>query len=566
MHEKRQEQNITRNPNAVRFVSLGGLEEIGRNMMFFEYKNEIIIIDIGLQFPEEETPGIDFIIPNVTYLEKKKANIKAIILTHAHYDHIGAIPYLMHKLGNPLIYTTRLTEKIVTKRQDEVPNAPKLKFEIIEAGRIVQLSEHFKAEFFDVTHTIPDGVGVLLETPVGNILHPGEYKLDRNTLGESKTFDALKKIGKRKIHVLLQDSTGAIKPGLSIPEETVHKNVADLFKKAEGRIILGSFASNLDRLYEFIKIADKMGKVVAISGFSMKNNIKIARTLGYMKIQESTLINLEDINKYNDDKILILCTGAQGEPNASLMRIAHGDHRQLQVKKGDTIIFSSSIIPGNERSVQSLKDHLTRLGAIVFTPETLDIHSSGHAPHDEIKKVIKAIKPNIYIPIHGYYFMRSANADIAQEAGLEKEQSILSDNGHVIEITKDGARENGERLPASYVMVDGLGVGDVGEVVLRDRRTLAEEGMVVVIASINKSTGKVIKNPDIISRGFIYLKENRELLDEMRRRVRNIVGRIPNYKDIDPDYVKTLIKDQISEFIYRKTERRPMVLPVIIEV
>jgi ribonuclease J len=564
--EGKQDGRFVQNPDALRFVALGGLEEIGRNMMFFEYKDEIVIIDMGLQFPEEETPGIDFIIPNTTYLEKKKENIKALILTHAHYDHIGAIPYLMQKLGNPVIYATRLTEKIVSKRQEEMPNAPKLRYELIKAGDKIAIGNYFKAEFFDTTHTIPDGVGILMETPVGNVLHPGEYKLDRNKLGESKTFETLKKIGKKKINVLLQDSTGAIKPGLSVPEEIVHKNVAGLFKKAQGRIILGTFASNLDRLYEFIKIADKMGKVVAISGYSMKNNIQISQNLGYMKIRQGLLINPEDIQKYDDNKVLVLCTGAQGESNASLMRIAQGDHRHIKVKSGDTVIFSSSIIPGNERSVQNLKDGLTRSGAMVYTSETMDIHSSGHAPQDEIKKVLKAIKPNFYIPVHGYYFMRFTNAGLAEEIGFGKEQSILVDNGEVVEITKDEAKPNGECLPASYVMVDGLGVGDVGEVVLRDRRTLAQEGMVVVIASINRRTGKVIKNPDIISRGFIYLKESKELLDEMRRKVRGVVGRIPHYQSVDPDYVKTLIRDQVSEMIFRKTERRPMVLPVIIEV
>ncbi|MDP2704658.1 MAG: ribonuclease J [bacterium] len=554
------------NDEALRFAALGGLEEIGRNMMFFEYKDEIVVIDMGLGFPEEATPGIDFIIQDVSYLEGKKENIKAVIITHAHLDHIGSIPYLIGRLGNPLIYTTGLSREIIKRRQEEIPNAPRLNFKIIKAGDTEEISKSFKAEFFDVQHNIPDTVGTILETPVGNILHPGEYKLGSGAGGKSKTLETFKSLTKKNILAFLQDSTGAIKPGRSVPEETVIKNIEELFKKAEGRIIVGTFSSLLDRLYEIIKVAEKMGKVVATSGLSMKTNIQIAQNLGYMKIGKGTMINLEDINKYNDNKLVILCTGAQGEADASLMRIANGEHRQIQVRPGDTLIFSSSIIPGNERSVQNLKDNLARQEAIIHTSETMDIHSSGHAPQEEIMEVIKIIKPKFYIPIHGYFFMRSTNRDLALQVGMKKENTVLVDNGEVIEFTKTSAEATGERVPASYVFVDGLGIGDIGEVVLRDRRTLAQEGMIVVIASINRKTGKVIKNPDIISRGFIYLKENRELLNEIRKRIRGIIGRIPRYQDVDPDYVKNLMRDQISEFLYNKTNRRPMVLPVIIEV
>lgn len=551
----------------MRFAALGGLEEIGRNMMFFEYENEILIIDIGLQFPEEETPGIDFIIPNVTYLEKKKAAIKGIILTHAHYDHIGGIPYLMGRLGNPTIYTTQLTREIVNKRQQEALNAPQLKYHIVKSGDRVSISPSFEAEFFDVTHTIPDTIGVTLHTPVGIIVHPGEYKLDRETKNESKTLDAFKNIAKKHaVYAFLQDSTNADRPGVSVPEREVRKNIEIVFKKADGRLILATFASLLDRLYEIIKIAEKLGRVVAISGYSMKNNIQIAQNLGYMKFDRGTIVNVEDARNIPDNKLLILCTGAQGEPNASLMRIVNGEHRHIQIKPGDTVLFSSSIIPGNERGVQTLKDNLARQGARVYTSQEIDIHSSGHAPADEISEVIKTLQPKFYVPIHGFYFKRHANAELAAEAGVPRARSIVVDNGEIVEFTKDTARATGETVPASYVFVDGLGVGDVGEVVLRDRRTLAQEGMVVVIAAVGRRSGKMIKNPDIISRGFIYLKENKEILDEVRRKIRSIIGRIPSYQDVDPDYLKGLIRDQIGEYLYNKTKRRPMILPVIIEV
>ena len=551
----------------MRFAALGGLEEIGRNMMFFEYGDEIIIIDAGLQFPEEATPGIDYIIPNVSYLEERKEKIKALIITHGHYDHIGAIPYIMGKLGNPVIYATSITKEIIAKRQEEFVNAPKLNFEIIKSGETHQLSKNFKAEFFGVTHNIPEGVGMVLDTPVGKIVHPGEFKFDYDTDGKPRGLEVWEKIGKQKIHTLFLDSTGAEEPGYSISERVVEQELEKLFKKAGGRIILATFSSLLDRIAEIIKIAEKLNKKVAISGSSMKTNVQIARNLGFMKIKKETIISLEEIHKYPDDKLLLLCTGAQGEPNASLMKIANGEHRYIQIKKGDTLILSSSIVPGNERSVQILKDDLSRQGALVYHYKMIDIHSSGHAPQEELKTVMKMVKPKFFIPIHGYYFMRWRNAQHAQEVlGLKPEETILIDNGQIISFGKDSVKITDEMIPAYYVMVDGLGVGDVGEVVLRDRRVLAQEGMVVIIATLDRHSGKFLKNPDIISRGFIYLRENKEFVEELRKRIRGLITRIPRHQQLETDYIKSLMRDQIGQFLYNKTKRRPMVLPVIIEV
>jgi len=552
---------------AVRFAALGGMEEIGRNMMFFEYQDEIIIIDAGLQFPEEATPGIDYIIPNVSYLEERKKNIKALIITHGHYDHIGAIPYIMGKLGNPVILATALTKEIIARRQEEFINTPKLNFQIIKAGETHQLSPNFKAEFFGVTHNIPEGVGMILDTPVGKIVHGGEFKFDYDVEGNTRGLDTWEKIGKQGIHTLLLESTGAEEPGYSISERVVEQELEKLFKKATGRIILGTFASLLDRLAEIIKIAERLNKKVAISGLSMKTNIQIARNLGFMKIKKDVIIPLEDIRKYHDDKLLILCTGAQGEPNASLMKIANGEHRHIQIKKGDMVILSSSIVPGNERSVQVLKDDISRQGALVYHYKMIDLHSSGHAPQEELKIVMKLVRPKFFIPMHGYYFMRWRNAQHAQEAlGLKPEETILIDNGQIVLFFKDAVKVTDEVVPAYYVMVDGLGVGDVGEVVLRDRRVLAQEGMVVIIATLDRHSGKFLKNPDIISRGFIYLRENKEFVEEMRKRIRGLVSRIPRHQQLESDYIKSLIRDQIGQFLYNKTKRRPMVLPVIIEV
>lgn len=559
-------ESATHDSASLRFVPLGGLEEVGRNSMFFEYKNEIVIIDLGLQFPEEETPGIDYIIPNITYLEQKKANVQAVILTHAHYDHIGAVPHLIEKLGNPPIYATSLTKAIVEKRQDDFPNAPKPEIHTIKNGQTVKLSNYFEAEFFGVAHNIPETSGVVLKTPVGNIVHFADFKIDYNSDDKPQGLEEFERIGKMGIHSFMIDSTNAEEEGHSLSERVVEKNLEEIFRKADGRIIVATFASLLTRIAEIVKIAEKIGRKVVLSGYSMKTNVQIAQNLGFVKAREGTIVPLEDINKMRDDKLLVLSTGAQGESNASLMKIINGEHRHIKIKPGDTVIFSSSIIPGNERGVQVLKDNLSRQGAIVYHSKIVDIHSSGHAPQEDLKLVMKLIKPKFVVPVHGYYFMRSTNGQLAREVGIPKENVMLMDNGQVAELGPNSFKITKETVPAFYVMVDGLGVGDVEEVVLRDRRALAQEGMIVVIVTIDRSKAKILKSPDIISRGFIYLKESKELLEELRKRIRGLIGRLPTYQPVEADYLKTLIRDQLGQFVYNKTKRRPMILPVVIEI
>ena len=554
------------NDEAVRFVPLGGLEEVGRNCMFLEYKDEIVIIDVGLQFPEDETPGIDYIIPNTQYLEAKKQNIQAIILTHGHYDHIGALPHIAAKLGNPTVYATSITKAIIEKRQEDFPNSPKLKIVTIKNGDEMKISKNFDAVFFGVPHTIPETSGVLMKTPAGNVVHFADFRVDYNDAGEPQGLEEFERIGKMGVHTFMIDSTNAEKPGHSVSEKTVERNLEEIFKKAEGRIIVATFSSLLTRIAEIIKICEKLGRKVALNGYSMKANVQIAQTLGFVTAKEDTIVPIEDVAKIKDNKILILSTGAQGESNAGLMKMITGEHRHLKIKQGDTMVLSSSVIPGNERSVQTVKDNLARQGAIVYHSSLVDIHSSGHAPKEDLALVMKLINPKYLVPVHGYYFMRAANGITAREAGIPKENVILMDNGQVAELTKDKLTVTTENVPAYYVMVDGLGVGDVEEVVVRDRRTLAAEGMIVVILTLDRSKGKLLKNPDIISRGFIYLKENQELIDEMRKRVRGIMERLPNYREIEPDYVKTLIRDQVGQFLYNQTRRRPMILPVLIEI
>lgn len=550
----------------LRFVPLGGFEEVGKNMMFFEYGDEILIIDAGLQFPEENTPGVDYIIPNVSYLEEHKKNVKGMIVTHGHYDHIGAIPHVLEKLGNPTIYTTRITKEIIAKRQGDYPNVPMPVFDIITAGDTRKISANFTAEFFAVTHNIPDGIGILLHTPAGKIVHPGEFKFDYDSEGNPRGLDTWEKLGKQGIHTLLLDSTGSEVPGWSVSERVVETELEKVFRNAKGRLIVAAFASLLDRLIAIIGIAEKIGRKVAISGYSMKTNFEITQNLGYAKINKGTIVPIESIKKYPDNKILILSTGAQGEPRASLTRIANGEHKQIKLKMTDTVVFSSSVIPGNEHSVQVIKDNLARQCWNIYHNKMLDIHSSGHAPIEELKTVIRLIKPRFFIPMHGHFFMRLRNTQHAQEVlGLPKENTVVSDNGIVIEIGKDSVKATSEEVTNSAVMVDGLGVGDVEEIVLRDRRNLAEEGMIVLIVTLDRH-GRVIKNPDIISRGFIYLKNQKEFIEEIRRRLRSIIHRLPNNRSVETDYTKTLIRNQVGQFVYNKTKRRPMILPVIIEV
>lgn len=562
----REERRAERPDTLVRFVPLGGLEEVGRNCSFFEYKNEIVVVDVGIQFPEEETPGVDYIIPNVSYLESRKQNITGIILTHGHYDHIAAIHYLIERLGNPIIYTAELTKEIVAKRHEEFTNAPKLNFHVVKPGDRVHLSDHIEAEFISVGHTIPDALGFILETPVGKMVSFGDFRLDVDERGRPQHTDVFEYIGRQNVHTIFLDSTNADREGFSLSERTVEKNIESLIKGAEGRVIIATFASLLTRIAEILKIAERLGRKVAVNGRSMRDNVEIAKRLGYLKVKKETFINLEDVNKHRDEKVLILSTGAQGEPNAGLMRIVSGEHRYLRLKDSDTVIFSSSVIPGNERSVQALQDNIARQANEVYNSRLLDIHVSGHAYQEDLKLVMKLTKPKFVVPIHSHFFRRTLVKKLAKEVGIEHDRVVLMDNGQVAELTRDTFRVTDQKVPSFYVMVDGLGIGDVEEVVLRDRRNLAQEGMIVAIVTLDRRNGRLLKNPDIISRGFIYMKENQVVLEEIRKRVRGIVSRLPSYQEVETDYVKTLIRDQIGQFVHSKIRRRPMIIPVVIEI
>lgn len=551
----------------IRIIPLGGVEEIGRNMTIVECGNDIVVIDAGLEFPIEETPGIDYIIPNTKYLESRKHKIRALIISHGHLDHIGAIPYIMDMIGNPTIYTTKLTKAMILKKQEEFPHAAKLRIEEVRSGDKIKLGA-LAARFFDITHTIPDAIGIIIETHLGNIIYPGDFKIELDAKGNPLQIDSYIKIGKENNLALLLESTNAEVPGFSIPEKTVHRNLEKIISEAKGRVITGTFSSLLERIIELIKIAEKYDRKVVIDGFSMKTNVEIAKELGYFKPKENAIISVERINDYPPEKILAICTGAQGEENAALMRIANRKHKHIKIQKEDTIVLSSSIIPGNERSIQNLKDNLARQGAKIIHYKVADVHASGHAYQEELKMMVKMINPKFLIPIHGYYFMLKNNADLAESIGMRGENIVPPlRNGSIIEIAKNKIQTLKESAPANYVMVDGLGVNDVKEVVLRDRQMLAQDGIFVVITVINSQTGKVQNSPDIISRGFIYLRESQELLKQTRQLIKKTVEEATGkMHPINVTYVKDLLRERIGKFLFQKTKRRPMVLPVLIEV
>jgi len=545
---------------------LGGLEEVGRNCTLFEYEGDIILIDLGLQFPEEDMPGIDYIIPNIGYLKGKEKRIRGVIISHAHYDHIGAIPHLIPALGYPPIYALPLTNAIIKKRQEDYKNLRPLNIHNIKLTDKLRLG-NFELEFFHLNHNIPDSMGIVINTPEGAIVHTGDWKFDYQPAGEPPAdLQRIAAIGSRGVLALLSDSTNASQPGHQMSESEISVNLEEIIAKAPGRIIIGTFSSLLSRIKQIIELSEKHGKIVALDGFSMKSNVEIAKELSYMKFSPKTLIDLKATHQYPDNKVVVVCTGAQGEKNASLMRIANGEHRLIKLVSGDTVVFSSSVIPGNERTVQRLKDTLFRKGAEVIHYQMMDVHAGGHAKADDVKLMIRLLNPKYFVPIEGNHFLLHYNARVANSVGIPKENTFIADNGQVMEFSRGVGKLTKTKLPADYVFVDGLGVSDDTNVVLRDRQVLAEDGMVVVIATVDSKTGKLIQNPDIISRGFVFLKEHKELIEDLRHRVRKIIQDSDPLSWADTNFIKNKIRDYVGQFLFSKTEKRPMVLPVVIEV
>jgi len=567
--EKTIQKTTKKSTNSLRMIPLGGLGEIGRNMTLLEYGKNILIIDVGLRFPEENMPGIDFIIPNFEYLKKRKNDIVGIVFTHGHYDHIGAFPYIIEHIWrkNLKIFASPLTKGIILRRQEEFSKQPKLKIEEVKDGSRIRLGQ-FKIEFFRQNHNIPDNLGLFIETPVGNILHTSDFKFDAHPMNDLPTdFKKLNSLGKRNVLLMLSDSTGAEEEGHSLSEKEIAENLEEIFKTAPGRIISATFASLINRIQQMISISEKYKRKVCIEGYSMKTNVEIAKRLGYVKAKKTTFINSKQIKNYPDSQVTILCTGAQGEAKAALMRIASKEHRFIKIKRNDSVIFSSSVIPGNERTVQNVKDEILKQGAKVFHYKMMDIHAGGHGKKEELKEMIKIINPKFFFPIHGHHSMLISHAELAKEMGIHEKNIILPENGQVISLTQKKISLEKEKVPSNYVMVDGLGVGDVGEIVLRDRHILAEDGMFVIITIVDRQTGKVMGSPDIISRGFVYLRESKRLLKDTRKRVIGIINRATGSGGaVNWTYVKDEIRNKIGQFLFTSTKRRPMILAVIIEV
>jgi len=556
----------------LRIIVLGGLEEVGRNMTIFEYGKEIIIVDMGLQFPEEDMPGIDYIIPNVAYLSGKEDWIKGVIITHGHFDHIGAIPHIMGKIGNPPMFMGKLTAGIVRKRAEEFNKCPKLNIAEINETSVLQLGRFFRVEFLRVNHSVPDCFAVIIQTAVGTIVHSGDFKIDFSPVNDKPAdLNRIALIGSKGVTLLMSDSTDATETGYQISESSIGDEMSRLFEKMNGRIIIGTFASQLSRIQKIFDLAQKYNRRINLQGRSMNDNVEIAHQIGYLKFSPGILASDHELKQLPDNKIIIIGTGAQGESNAFLMRVVSGEHRSVQLKTGDTVIFSSSVIPGNERTIQNLRDMIVREGAKVINYEMMDIHAGGHAKQEDLKLMMRLLKPKFIMPIEANHYMLQAHAELAEQVGIAKERIFVADNGQVVELAKTANGEVtgklvGERVPTDYVMVDGLGVGDVSNIVLRDRRVMAEDGMIVIITTIDTKTGDPIGNPDIISRGFVYMKENKELIQKTRIKVKKIV------KDHDPrtpaadDYIKNKIRNDIGQFLFSQTKRRPMVLPVVIKV
>ncbi|OQB10207.1 MAG: Ribonuclease J 1 [Parcubacteria group bacterium ADurb.Bin216] len=554
----------------LRIIPLGGLGEVGRNMMLLECNNEILVIDIGFRMPEEDMPGIDYIIPNIEYLleNDRYKKIVGVLITHGHFDHIGGIPYIINRIGNPPIFASSLARGIILKRQDEFPDNPKLDITEANDGFKTKLGQ-FEIEFFRQNHNIPDNMGLFIKTPFGNIVHTSDFKFDPFPVNEPPTnYEKIKRIGNEGIDLLMCDSTGAEEEGHSLSEKQIFENMDNIFKEAKGRIIISTFSSLVNRVQQVITLSEKYGRKVGFIGHSMKSNVEITKKLGYLKAEKGSLLKkVADANNLPDKEVTIMCTGAQGEENAGLMRVATGEHQSICIKPGDTIIFSSSVIPGNERTVQMVKDDLLRQRAIVINYKMMDIHAGGHAQREEIREMISMIKPKFFMPVHGQYSMLFANARLAETMGVPEDNVVLAESGQIINLFKDKIELDKKEVTSDYVMVDGLGVGDVGEIVLRDRQMLAQDGIFVVIAAVNRKTGKVQGSPDIISRGFVYLKESKDLLYQTRKRTVQIIekatasGSVVNWT-----YVRDTLRNNIGDFLFQKTQRRPMVLPVVLEV
>ncbi len=548
--------------NGVKIIPLGGLKEIGKNITAYEYKDQIVVIDCGMTFPGDEMLGIDIVIPDVSYLIENKHKVKAFFITHGHEDHIGAIPYVLNQINAP-IYATKLTCALIRNKVKEFNLA--LNINEVNYGDVIDVGA-FKAEFIAVTHSIPDSASIALYTPVGTIFQTGDFKIDLTPIdGVRPDLTRIAEIGKKGVSLLLADSTNVERPGHTLSESTIGETFNELFSKADGRILVATFASNVHRVQQIISAAEKHDRFVALSGRSMLNVANTAIEMGYIKIKEKTLIDINQAHNYPPNKVCIIMTGSQGEPMSALTRIANDEHKKIKLTSKDTVIISANPIPGNEKSVTAVINNLMAKDANVIYDKIANIHVSGHACADEIKLMHALVKPKFFMPVHGEIKHLKTHALLAQEMGMDKKDIFVQSNGDVLELTKRSLKVV-DHIANEDVLVDGLGVGDVGNIVLRDRKHLSEDGLIVVTLTLSADDGRVLAGPDIISRGFVYVKESEDIMESLLRKLRSIVQSLQDRGIDDWNSMKTTIRDELRKYLMSTTGRNPMILTIFTEV
>ena len=548
----------------LKIIPLGGLLEVGKNITVFEYENEIIIVDCGLAFPEDDMLGVDLVIPDISYLEKNKDKIKGLVITHGHEDHIGAIPYLLKQINVP-IYATKLTAGLIKNKLEEHKLLKSTKLKIVKQGEKINLGK-MKVEFIRSCHSIPDSVALAIHTPVGIIVHTGDFKVDYTPIdGEKMDFGRLAELGNKGVLALLSDSTNSERKGFTMSERTVGTVLDKLFLNCTKRIVVATFASNVHRVQQIVNSAVKYGRKVAVCGRSMINVIKTAVELGYMNVPENTFIDIDMIKNYTDEQLVILTTGSQGEAMSALTRMASGEHRKVEITPNDLVIISANPIPGNEKYVSKVIDDLMQIGAEVVYSSLADVHVSGHACQEEQKLMLSLVRPKYFLPVHGEYRQLMAHAKTAVQVGIPPENIFIMNNGRVMELTENSAKMTGV-VQSGKILVDGLGIGDVGNIVLRDRRHLSQDGLIVVVLTMDSATGEVVSGPDIISRGFVYVKESENIMDEVKRTVQRELYKCEEKGIKDWSSIKSNLKDGLRDYVFAKTKRNPMILPIIMEV
>ncbi|HWS84988.1 MAG TPA: ribonuclease J [Ktedonobacteraceae bacterium] len=548
-----------------RLVPLGGLGEVGKNMMVVEYGDDIIIIDVGVMFPDEEMYGVDLVIPDTTYLADKKHRIRGILITHGHEDHVGSLPYVLPILDFPPVYATRLTHGLISVKLKEHGLLEKTTVNVIGLGDQVPLGQ-CAADFFRVNHSIPDAIGIVLHTPIGTLVHTGDYKFDYTPIdGKPADLGALGRIGNEGVLVMMGDSTRVETPGYTLSERVISESLDKIFANAPRRILIATFASLISRVQQIIDTAVRYDRFVALVGRSMQNNVQMAIELGYLDVPKGIFIRAEDVNKFDPEQIVLICTGSQGEPTSALTRIANQDHRLISIKPGDTVILSATPVPGNEKSVHRTINSLFRQGADVLYQGISNVHVSGHGAQEELKLMLSLVRPKFFVPVHGEYRQLILHAKLASSLGIPQENIVVAEDGDMIEVTPDAIKLAGHTASGN-VFVDGLSVGDVGQIVLRDRRALSKDGILIAVLTIDKETGQPIAGPDIVTRGFVYVRDSEELLADAREHVLASFHSMNGHSSSDWSFIKDKIKHTLSEFLYQRTHRSPMILPVVMEI